>query len=110
VVGIGGDAAGGYLPKWYFKVCGAPTVTAEVINNTDVYFAPDAKHNLKGTDYFEGHVEEMKAFLRAARGGENLPVTLSDALRANYILELVKSSVESGTSVDFDKSILPESR
>jgi predicted dehydrogenase len=109
-IGIGGDAAGGFLPKWYFKVCGPAGVTAEVINNTDVYIAPDESKSLREANYYEGHIEEMRVLVDAASGGNPPRVTLSDAIRANAILELVEESATKGSAVQFDKSVLPEAR
>jgi len=102
-VGIGGEAEGGYLPKWYYKVTGRAGVTAEVVNNQDVYFRPDENRNLRNVDYFAGHVDEMKSFAAAIAGGPALPVTFRDALRANYIIELAQQSAREGASVPFDK-------
>ncbi|NQU76903.1 MAG: Gfo/Idh/MocA family oxidoreductase [Planctomycetes bacterium] len=101
-IGVGGDAPGHHLPKWYYKICGTNGVTAEVVNNQHVYFKPNESHNLEGATYHQGHIEEMKAFLTAIRTHTPAPVSVRDAALVHLILESAMKSARERVLVDCD--------
>jgi predicted dehydrogenase len=107
-IGVGGDAETTFLPKWYFKICGPNGHTAEVVNHQHVHVRPKAHKDQREMNYFAGHVEEMKDFAEAIRQGKSLRVSLKEAVRANYLLELVQQSADANTPVQYDQTLLAE--
>ncbi len=83
----GGSGAGSLLPKWYYKTIGPDGTVAEVLarNGWSLHQA-GVEGVADNCNYYEGHREELRHFVRVARGLEPPLVSPAQAMRVDEAL------------------------
>ena len=79
---------------------------AEVVNHTEVFFTPEIRTNIKGVDYYEGHARKFASLRDAISSGAEPIVSMTDAIRVNYMLELVEESARRGAKVSYEPAVI----
>jgi predicted dehydrogenase len=91
----GGSGAGSFLPKWYYKTIGPDGTAAEVLSRQGwSLHLPGQAQPARTCQYYEGHREELRHFVRVARGIESPLVTPSQAMRVDEALAEAAGQME----------------
>ncbi|MFP4355949.1 MAG: Gfo/Idh/MocA family protein [Phycisphaerae bacterium] len=83
----GGSGAGSFLPKWYYKTIGPDGQVAEVLSRQGwSLHLPKQPEPACTCQYYEGHRQELRHFVRVARGLESPLVSPDQAMAVDEAL------------------------